>query len=177
MRQVNVRSVKQVLVVLCLCAVAFSAASCKKTERSRVVEEGKAPDFTLTDLRGTKVTLSELRGKVVLVEFWATWCPPCKDAVPEMNKVYEKYKDKNVQVLAISVDQGGDVASKLNSFVKEHRVDYPVLIDDKKVNVSYGVGNIPVAFIIDKEGKVAKKHIGFMDELSEKVSKDIEALL
>jgi peroxiredoxin len=169
--------VKQVLLVLCLFAIAFSAASCKKTERSRVVEEGKAPDFTLSDVSGKKVTLSELRGKVVVVEFWATWCPPCNDAVPEMNKVYEKYKNKNVHVLAISVDQGGDVASKVHSFVKEHRVNYPVLIDDKKVDVSYGVGNIPVTFIIDKEGKVVKKHIGFMEELSETISRDIEALL
>ena len=177
MRQVRLGCVKQALLVLCLFAIAFSAASCKKAERSRVVEEGKAPDFTLSDVSGKKVTLSELRGKVVVVEFWATWCPPCNDAVPEINKVYEKYKDKNVQVLAIAVDEGGDVASKLNSFVKEHRANYPVLIDDKKVNVSYGVGNIPVAFIIDKEGKVAKKHIGFMEELSERISRDIEALL
>jgi len=177
MRQANLRRVKQVLVVFCLCAIAFSAASCKRTEKSRVAEEGRAPDFTLSDVSGKKVTLSELRGKVVLVEFWATWCPPCKDAVPELNKVYEKYKNKNVQVLAISLDQGGDVASKLNSFVKEHRINYPVLIDDKEVNVSYGVANVPVAFIIDKEGKVAKKHVGFMEELSEKISHDIEALL
>jgi len=176
-RQVNAGYVKQVVLVLCLCAIAFSVASCKKTERSRVVEEGKAPDFTLTDMSGKKVTLSALRGKVVLVEFWATWCPPCRDAVPEMNKVYEKYKNKNVQVLAIAVDQGGNVSSKLNSFVKEHGVNYPVLIDDKKVNVSYGVASVPVAFIIDKEGRVAKKHIGFMDELSETISRDIEALL
>jgi peroxiredoxin len=158
-------------------AIAFSVASCKKAERSRAVEEGKAPDFTLHDMSGKKVTLSEFRGKVVLVEFWATWCPPCKDAVPEMNKVYEKYKGQNVEVLAISVDQGSDVASKVRSFVKENRVNYPVLIDDKKVNVSYGVGNVPVAFVIDKQGKVAKKHIGFMEELSENISRDIEALL
>jgi peroxiredoxin len=177
MRQVNPGCLKQVLVVLCLCAIVFSAASCKKTERSRVLEEGKAPDFTLSDMSGKKVTLSGLRGKVVLVEFWATWCPPCKEAVPEINKVYEKYKDKDVQVLAIAVDQGSDVASKVHSFVTEHRVNYPVLIDDKRVNVLYGVGNVPVAFIIDREGKVAKKHIGFMEELSETISRDIEALL
>jgi len=177
MQHGNAGCVKQVLVVLCLCAVAFYAASCKRTEKGMVVEEGKAPDFTLTDTSGKKITLSELRGKVVLVEFWATWCPPCKDAVPEMNKVYEKYKNKDVQVLAISVDQGGDVASKLNSFAKEHWVNYPVLIDDKKVNVSYGVANVPVAFIIDKEGKIAKKHVGFMEELSERISRDIEELL
>ena len=177
MRLVNAGCMKQVLVVLCLCAVVFSAPSCKKTERSMAVEEGKAPDFTLTDMSGKKVSLSALRGKVVLVEFWATWCPPCKDAVPEMNKVYEKYKDKNVEVLAICVDQGSDVMSKLNSFVKEYRVNYPVFVDDKKVNVSYGVANVPVAFIIDKEGKVAKKHVGFMEDLSERVSRDIEALL
>ena len=168
---------KQVLVVLCLLALACSAASCKKTERSRVVEDGKAPDFTLTDINGKNITLSALRGKVVLVEFWATWCPPCKDAVPEMNKVYDTYKDKNVQVLAISLDQGGDVASKVRSFVREHRIHYPVLIDDKKVYVTYGVGNVPVIFIIDKDGKVAKKHIGFVEDLSEGISRDIEALL
>jgi len=177
MRKANPGYVKRVLVFLCLVAVAVAVVSCKRTEMCKVIEEGRAPDFTLTDLNGKKVALSSCKGKVVLVEFWATWCPPCREAVPEMNKLYEKYKNRNVQVLAVSLDEGGDVASRLNQFVREHRVKYPVLIGDNKVNILYGVTNVPVAFVIDKDGKISKKHIGFMEELSEKISRDIEALL
>ena len=168
---------KKLFIVVCVVAVALIAASCKKNERNVVVEEGKAPDFTLSDIRGTKVTLSGLRGKVVMLEFWATWCPPCRDSIPDLNRVYEKFKDKNFELLAISVDEGRDVSSTVGSFMKEHGVIYPVLIDDGKVNQSYGVTNIPVMFIIGKDGKVVKKHIGYTGGLAEKLSREIEALL
>lgn len=168
---------RKLFIVICVVTVALIATSCKKGERNVVVEEGKAPDFSLSDIRGAKVTLSGLRGKVVMLEFWATWCPPCRDSIPEMNKLYEKFRDKNFELLAISVDEGRDASSTVGSFAKEYGVVYPVLIDDRDVNTLYGVSNIPVMFIIDKDGKVVRKRIGFIPGLADNLSKEIEALL
>jgi thiol-disulfide isomerase/thioredoxin len=114
---------------------------------------------------------------VVLVEFWATWCPPCRESVPELNEVYEKYKGKNFELLGISVDKGGDASSSVRAFVKEHAVLYPVLLDERNVNNLYEVSGIPAMFIIDKEGKVVKKFTGFIPGLGEILSKEVEGLL
>ncbi|HET6516119.1 MAG TPA: TlpA disulfide reductase family protein [Thermodesulfovibrionales bacterium] len=162
--------------VICLLALALFVLSCTR-EKERVLEEGKAPGFTLTDLQGTKVSLSGFRGKVVLLEFWATWCPPCRESIPELNRLYDKYRDKGLTVIGISMDKGGDVSSTVGSFMKEQGVVYPVLIDDGKVSALYGVTSIPAMFIVDKEGKMVKKFVGFIPGLAENLSREIEALL
>lgn len=167
---------RKLCIVACAVAVVFFAASCSRNTE-KVADSGKTLDFTLGDMQGSKITLSGLRGKVVIVEFWATWCPPCRESVPELNEVYEKYKGKNFELLGISVDKGGDALSSVRAFVKEHAVLYPVLLDDRNVNSSFGVGSIPVMFVIDKEGKVVKRHTGFIPGLAKTLSKDIEGLL
>ncbi len=168
---------KNICVLACLVALCLFAVSCQKAEERAVGESGKAPEFTFTGLQGNAVRLSELRGKVVILEFWATWCPPCREAVPELNKVSENFHDKNVQLLGIAVDKGGDALSKVSAFVKEHAVVYPVMVDSGSVNVAYGVSGIPVMFIIDKEGRVVKRHMGFSPSLAETISKEVENLL
>lgn len=167
---------KRLFIAVCVAVIFFFAISCKK-EESKVVEAGKAPDFTLSNVQGNRVMLSGLRGKVVLLEFWATWCPPCRDSIPALNKLYEKFKDRNFELLAVSVDEGRDVSSIVGSFVKEHAVIYPVLLDDHGVNRLYEVGGIPVMFVIDKDGRVVNKHVGFIPGLAESLSNEIEALL
>lgn len=167
---------RRLFLVVCMISAALFALSCERTEKA-APEQGKSLDFTLADIQGKKVTLSGLKGKVVLVEFWATWCPPCRDSVPEMNKLYNKFRSRNFELLAIAVDRGGDVPSVLGTFVKENEITYPVLVDDDKASSSFGVTNIPVIFIIDKHGNAVKKQIGFMPDLSENLSKEIEALL
>jgi peroxiredoxin len=172
---------KKTCVFVSLVALCLFAVSCKKAEEKTAAESGKesgkAPEFTFTSLQGSAMRLSELRGKVVIVEFWATWCPPCKEAIPELNKVSEKFRDRSVQLLGISVDKGGDAPSRVSAFVKEHAVVYPVMVDNGSVNVAYGVSGIPVMFIIDKEGKVVKRHMGFFPGLAETLSKEVEELL
>jgi len=168
---------KKICVLVSLVALGLFAASCKKAEEKIVSESGKAPEFTFTSLQGSAIRLSELRGKVVIIEFWATWCPPCRESIPELNKVSEKFRDKNFQLLGISVDKGGDALSKVRDFVKEYSVVYPVMVDNGSVNVAYGVSGIPVMFIIDKEGKVVKRHMGFFPGLAETLSKEVEELL
>ncbi len=168
---------KKICALVFLVVLALFAASCEKEKPRVIAESGKAPDFALTDLGGNTIRLSALRGKVVVVEFWATWCPPCKESVPALNKISGKFRDKNFQLLAISVDKGGGALSSVRDFVKENPVDYPVMVDDGSVNVAYEVGGIPVMVIIDKEGKLVKRHIGFSPDLAQILSKEVEELL
>jgi peroxiredoxin len=167
---------KKLCVVVSAITIVFLAVSCTRSPE-KVSDSGKAPDFTLSDTQGIARTLSALRGRVVIVEFWATWCPPCRESVAELNKVYEKFKGKNFELFGISVDKGSEASSTVRTFVKEHAVTYPVMLDDRNVNSSYGVSNIPVMFVIDKEGKVVKKFTGFIPGLGEVLSKEVEALL
>jgi cytochrome c biogenesis protein CcmG/thiol:disulfide interchange protein DsbE len=122
-----------------------------------------APDFTLQDLKGRPVQLSKLRGKVVVVNFWATWCGPCRAEIPGFVKVYEKYREKGLEIVGISMDYAG--REVVEAFVKKNDMTYPVAIDLSQVPQQYGgVQGIPTSFIIDRQGRVAKKHIGYMDQ-------------
>jgi peroxiredoxin len=113
-------------------------------------------DFTLTDLAGKKWTLRELRGKVVLVNFWATWCPPCRKEIPDLEALYEQFKDQGLVVLAISDEERG----KVEPFMAERRVTYPVLLDPgRTVHQRFEVEGIPKTFIYDREGKLAAQSI------------------
>jgi cytochrome c biogenesis protein CcmG, thiol:disulfide interchange protein DsbE len=168
--------VKKLSALVCAIAVVVLAASCAK-EKSPGAIKDKSPDFTLRDTRGNKISLSEFRGRVVLMEFWATWCPPCRESIPDMNELYKKYKDRGLVVLGISLDSDGDVSSTIASFMKEQPVLYPVLLDGSNVSMLYGVNSIPSVFLIDKNGKVVKKFTGFVPGLAEGLSTEIERLL
>ena len=113
-------------------------------------------DFTLTDLQGKSWHLADLRGKIVLVNFWATWCPPCRKEMPDLQALYDKYKDQGFLVLSIS-DEG---TAKVVPFIKERNISYPVLLDPgRKVNELYQVDGIPKSFVYDREGKLVAQSI------------------
>lgn len=156
------------LILICLAAL----AGCEKA--TPPPPEGAAPDFALKDIDGNKVRLSDYKGKVVLLEFWATWCPPCKLAIPDLNDLHEKYTGEDFALLSISVDDSLDT---LKSFVEEYEVKFPVLVNDEHVERLYGVINIPATFIIDREGKIESKHLGYVPGTAEMLSKEIEELL
>jgi peroxiredoxin len=110
-----------------------------------------AADFTLRDLAGKEWKLSALRGKVVLVNFWATWCPPCRKEIPDLGALYSRFGKQGFVVLAISDEE----AAKVAPFIQEQNVKYPVLLDtDRKVNELFGVEGIPKSFVYDRDGKL-----------------------
>lgn len=114
------------------------------------------PDFTLADLQGQAWTLQDLRGKVVLVNFWATWCPPCRKEMPDLETLYQRFRDQGLVVLAISDED----ASKVKPFIAEHNFTYPILLDPgRKVNELFHIAGIPRSFIYDREGNLVAQSI------------------
>jgi peroxiredoxin len=131
----------------------FAAATAKleATDANR-----QKADFTLTDLQGKSWHLADLRGKVVLVNFWATWCPPCRKEMPDLQALYDKFKDQGFVVLAISDED----AAKVKPFITERKIGYPVVLDPgRKVNTLYEVAGIPKSFVYDREGKIVAQSI------------------
>ena len=113
-------------------------------------------DFTLEDLRGTKWTLKELGGKVVVVNFWGTWCPPCRKEMPDLETLYKRFKNQGLVILAISDEDAG----KVRPFVAQQKVTYPILLDPgRKVNQLFEVEGIPKSFVYDRGGKLVAQSI------------------
>jgi len=135
-----------------------------------------APDFTLDTLDGGKVTLSDLRGKIVVVNFWATWCLPCREETPALEKAYEQYKDSGMVILGLNLTNQ-DVVSEVESFVQEFELSYPILLDrDGSVGYLYQIKGLPTTFFINREGIIRTVLVG--GPMSETfIRSKIEALL
>lgn len=131
----------------------FTAAMAKLAAEDEL--RAKA-DFTLSDLEGKSWTLRELRGKVVLVNFWATWCPPCRKEMPDLDALYRKFKDQGLVILAIDDEEVG----KIKPYLVEHPVTYPILLDPgRKANKSFLIDGIPKSFVYDRDGKLVAQSI------------------
>ena len=134
----------------------FSASACS----SQSMEGKQAPAFNLKTAAGKTVDLKNLAGKVVVVNFWATWCPPCRAEIPGMEEVYEKYKDKGLEIVGISLDRDGWNAVK--PFLQKTRMTYPVVLDDADAAAAYGgISAIPTSFVVDRKGRIVKHHVGY----------------
>ena len=119
-----------------------------------------APEFSLPDLQGNKIELSSMKGKVLILDFWATWCPPCKEEVPHLVALQSKYRDQGLQIVGLSLDQAG--ASVVKPFADEHDVNYSMLIADDATAKSYGgVSMIPTTFVVNRSGVVVKRFLGY----------------
>ncbi len=135
--------------------------------------EPTAPEFTLQDMNGKTVSLSNFKGKVVIIDFWATWCSPCRAAIPGLERLYKAYNAKGLVVLGISVDQGG--WDSVKEFGAGLGLTYPLLKGTDDVFVAYMVRSIPMLIITDRNGKVRKRLIGVMSE--EDLENEVKALL
>ena len=163
----------------------FTLAGCNKDKgegkhgaapANSVAEGSLAPDFVVKDLDGKELKLSSLRGKVVMVNFWATWCPPCKEEIPSLMKLNKSMAGKAFQMLAISIDDGGkDI---VNRYFRVSGNSLPAYLDtDTAVSRSYGTTGVPETFIVDKSGLIQKKIVGGMDWSSPDVIAYMEELL
>ena len=134
-----------------------------------------APDFNLTSLDGRKVTLASLEGKVVLLDFWATWCGPCKAAMPTIQKLHEAYKDKGVVILGVNTWEKNADAAK--DYMAKKKFTYGCLMNGDDLAKAYGVTGIPTLVIIGKDGKVAMADMGLSDDTGASLRKAIDAAL
>jgi thiol-disulfide isomerase/thioredoxin len=124
---------------------------------------GAAPPWTLKDLDGKTVSLSDFKGKVVVLDIWATWCPPCRAEIPHFIELQNEWKDKGVTVVGMSVDSTGpaDVAK----FVKDNGMNYPIVMADENAATAYGADQgIPFTVVIDKNGQIVARHLGLTDK-------------
>ena len=124
-----------------------------------------APDFELTTLDGNNIRLSELKGKKVILNFWASWCGPCRDEMPHMQKYYEDFaQDENVEILAVNLTSG-DRLKNVESFIDDYSLTFPIPMDTKgEIGKTYQAITIPTSYMIDTNGRIQNKIVGPMDE-------------
>jgi DsbE subfamily thiol:disulfide oxidoreductase len=133
-----------------------------------------APSWELQDANGKTIHSSDFKGKVVILDFWATWCPPCKAEIPGFIALQNEYGKKGLAVVGISVDEGG--AAVVKQFAQQSGMNYPVVLADEKTPRAFGgIEAIPTTFIIDREGRIVTKHLGFTEK--EEFEKELKPLL
>lgn len=138
---------------------------------------GRAPDFSLKDLESKTVRLSDFTGKVVLLEFWATWCTPCIETIPVLIRLQEKYQDRGFTIVAVSLDSGPDIGTSLSDFRSEYSLNYPILIGNDEIKKAYKLISIPTSFVISRDGVIMSLHMGAVKNYEEKISEEVERLL
>ena len=146
-----------------LLAVEKTAPDILPVAERNVVKLGEpAPNFQLPDLNGRLVTLSDLRGKVVLLNFWATWCGPCRVEMPAMEQLYQTFSRKDFEILAVSIDAQGVAITR--PFQQEYHLTFPILHDaDYRVGLTYGARSLPMTFLVDRQGVVRHQIFGARD--------------
>ena len=142
-----------------------------------LVQEGlvESPGFSTEDATGNDVDFASFRGKLVLLNFWATWCPPCRLEMPSMERLYGEFRDKGLEVVAVNFMESGE---QVRAFAEEQKLTYPMLLDkEAEIAGRYGVMRLPVSVLIGREGEVIAKAIGFKDWYKDDIRELVAALL
>ncbi len=185
------RSFRQALIVLVFLTAAFTVSAQEEMNLSKVEQmfydsgfgvlkqTTAAPDFTVQTLEGQTVSLSDYRGKVVLLNLWATWCPPCREEMPSMQSLYDDLEDRGFTILAVAApNPPRETREKIENFIREGEYSFPVLIDSEyKVNGIYGTGSIPTSWVVDTEGNLVARLVGATDWTAEPIVSAFEELL
>jgi thiol-disulfide isomerase/thioredoxin len=170
---------KRILLLIAL-GVTMTLLACSKKEEVKneapAVEKSPAPEIIVNSLQGKPLKLSDLKGKVVLLNFWATWCPPCREEIPSMMKLNSAMTGKPFQMIAVSIDEGGVPA--IESFLKTSGFALPAYTDpDGRAAKAYGITGVPETFVIDKNGILIKKIVGSLKWDSPEVFSNLERLM
>jgi cytochrome c biogenesis protein CcmG/thiol:disulfide interchange protein DsbE len=132
-----------------------------------------APNFTLVDSKGASVRLSDYKGKVVLLDFWATWCHGCKTEIPWYMEFQQKYRNKGLSVIGVAMDEDGWKSVK--PYIEETKINYTIVVGNEELAKKYGADSLPVTLLIDREGKIAESHAGMVDKAT--FEKDLQMLV
>jgi len=165
-------------VVFCLAVPAEGGEAdlFSKIDIKAIKDRKKAPPVSLECVKGGKLDLKSFNGKVVFLNFWATWCGPCKEEMPSMEALYQQFKDKNFVFLTISVDYEG--LPPVKTFIEKQKYSFPVLLDPKNETLDlFGVTRIPTTFIIDKEGRMIGRVIGPRNWKSPEIESLVQQLI
>lgn len=170
------------------CVAALAVAGCGggsgskggSAQSTSAPEEGflpgkSAPAFTLTDLDGKPVSLADYKGKVVVVDFWATWCGPCNMEIPHLIELQKEFEPQGATILALSVDE--DPPATVKQFVTEKGMNYPVVMADQDTQGKYGVTGYPTAYVIDKTGVIRNVFQGYTEQTTTQMASAIRSLL
>lgn len=161
------KNVLKITVTIVLVAIACGSGNKSKSAQDELT------DFTLVSLDGEEYTLSSLKGQVVVIDFWATWCPPCRNSIPTFVKLYNKYSERGFTILGIGLDD----EQALKNFKDQMTIPYPIFVGSNELAKAYGVTGIPKTIFIDKKGSIRKTQVGFAPELEPQFDALVDSLL
>lgn len=159
------------------CLVAVTALSLAiPLSAFAVIKKGDpAPPFKVVSTTGQNITLANYKGYVLVMDFFATWCPPCRESIPHLIELNQKYNKQGLQILGLSADEDGEKVVK--AFVAEKKLNYPVAMASEQLLTDYGLRSIPTIYVINKKGVIAEKYMGFSDEMAKSMEALIKKLL
>jgi thiol-disulfide isomerase/thioredoxin len=155
---------------VCL-GLAFLLSHCAKEEKGPFL----APEFSLKTLTGEELSLAKNKGKTLLIDFWATWCGPCRESIPHLVHLHKTYRGQGLEVVGLSMDKGDRKA--VDHFVKSLDIPYPIAIAPEEIARAYGVNGLPTIVLIDKEGKIREKIVGFNTAIAKKIESRVAELI
>jgi thiol-disulfide isomerase/thioredoxin len=155
---------------VCL-GLAFLFFHCAKEEKGPAL----APEFSLMTLTGEEMSLAKNKGKILLIDFWATWCGPCRESIPHLVYLHKTYREQGLEVVGLSMDKGDPKA--VDHFSKSLDIPYPIAIAPEEIARAYGVNGLPTTVLIDREGKIREKIVGFNTAIAKKIESRVVELI